>query len=152
MFREPKPGYLEVMELLRSFDGKLPSLKEVELAISSLYDTHKDEYRAEIEAQDMDWDEERRNDPWKGLYNYKHVEYRDLSGRFVPEEEARSLRFKLIFGFIVKAIGQSCLRILSKVLPLRIRTTQTTAITRSNIPPLEGLVIRHLGVGKAQNT
>jgi len=92
MFREPKPGYSEVMELISRFDKKYPPLNTVEDALRTLYSEHKQLYKEEIESQDLEWETEKRNDPWKGLYNYKHVEYRDEKGTYIPEEEARKRR------------------------------------------------------------
>jgi adenine-specific DNA-methyltransferase len=92
MFREPKPGYSEVMKLISQFDSKYPPISDVENALSSLYTEHKTSYREEIEAQDLEWEVEKRNDPWKGLYNYKFVEYRDIDGNYVQEDVALSRR------------------------------------------------------------
>ena len=77
MFREPKPGYSEVMQLIARYEVQYPRLEEVEKAISDLYSEHRQTYREEIEAQDLDWEIEKRNDPWKGIYAYQWVEYRD---------------------------------------------------------------------------
>ena len=89
MFREPKPGYLEVMELLASLNPDYPPITEIEAAIKKLYADHKIEYREQIEAEGLQWEDFKKDDPWKGLYNYKHAEYRDNEGRIVSEEEAR---------------------------------------------------------------
>ncbi|MFT6163433.1 MAG: adenine-specific DNA-methyltransferase [Zhongshania aliphaticivorans] len=88
MFREPKPGYAEVTALISEHEKLRSPLKAVELAIKSLYEKHKADYREDIEAQDLDWEVEKRNDPWKGLYNYKHAEYRDTRGSYLTEKEA----------------------------------------------------------------
>jgi adenine-specific DNA-methyltransferase len=87
MFREPKPGYAEVMALISELEGGSPSINEAEVAIRKLYDEHRRLYREDIESQDLDWEVEKRNDPWKGLYNYKHAEWRDSSGKYVPDDE-----------------------------------------------------------------
>jgi adenine-specific DNA-methyltransferase len=89
MFREPKPGYHEVIELVHSLNPSYPPISVIESALSKLYEDHKAAYREEIESQDLDYDEEKRNDPWKGLFNYKHAEYRDVEGRYVPEAMAQ---------------------------------------------------------------
>jgi adenine-specific DNA-methyltransferase len=89
MFREPKPGYAEVMALIGKLNPQYPSVADVQGAISYLYEQHKTEYKEAVEAEGLDFEEERRNDPWKGLFNYKFAEYRDDAGRLVPEGEAR---------------------------------------------------------------
>jgi adenine-specific DNA-methyltransferase len=92
MFREPKPGYLEVSELIAKLEKKYPAVDEVEKAIAKLYSEHKAEYKAEVLAKELDWNTEKKNDPWKGLFNYKHVEYRDKAGKYVEESEAQDSR------------------------------------------------------------
>jgi adenine-specific DNA-methyltransferase len=91
MFREPKPGYEEVMALVTDLNLQYPSLSVVEEALAQLYADHKREYREAVEAEGLDYDEERRNDPWKGLFNYKFAEYRDEDGKYVPEDKAKEL-------------------------------------------------------------
>ena len=90
MFREPKPGFLEVMELVASLIPDYPPVSEIEEAIGKLYSDHKMAYRDEIEGQGLNWEGHKKDDPWKGLFNYKNVEYRDLEGRRIDEAEARS--------------------------------------------------------------
>lgn len=90
MFREPKPGYEEVMELVNRLNPEYPSIAVIEGELRKLYEQHKIEFREEIEAQGLEWEDEKNNDPWKGLYNYSHAEYRDPSGKLVSESEARA--------------------------------------------------------------
>jgi len=89
MFREPKPGYEEVMALVRELNPDYPPISEVEKALRELYRRHKAEYRQEVEAQGLSWREGKKNDPWKGIYPYRHAEYRNKEGKLVPEERAR---------------------------------------------------------------
>jgi adenine-specific DNA-methyltransferase len=89
MFREPKPGYAEVMELVEQLNPDYPSIAEIEAALKALYAQHKAEYRDEIEALGLDWGVEKRNDPWKGLFNYSCAEYRDSQGQYVEESAAK---------------------------------------------------------------
>lgn len=89
MFREPKPGYAEVMQVVAEHEMEKSTLAEVEEGLRNLYENHKKLYKEDIESQGLDWEVEKRNDPWKGLYNYKHAEYRDGAGGFVSEDEAR---------------------------------------------------------------
>jgi len=89
MFQEPKPGFAEVMALVSNLNPTFPPVSTVESELRGLYQRHKIEYREEIEAQGLEWDAEKGNDPWKGLFNYSHAEYRDSSGRMIPESEAK---------------------------------------------------------------
>lgn len=89
MFREPKPGYAEVMELVARLNPDYPPIAAIEDEIRKLYQQHQIEYREQVEAEGLDWEDEKKNDPWKGLFNYKGAEYRDSSGRLVAESEAR---------------------------------------------------------------
>jgi adenine-specific DNA-methyltransferase len=89
MFREPKPGYAEVMELISSLNADYPDPDEIEREIKALFQAHVDSLKAEAEANEQDWAEARRQDPWRGLYPYNRAEYRDAAGSYVPAEHAR---------------------------------------------------------------
>jgi adenine-specific DNA-methyltransferase len=89
MFREPKPGFEDVMELVGRLNPQYPPVAEIENELQKLYDQHKIEYRETVDAQGLEWEDEKGNDPWKGLYNYNGAEYRDGSGALVPEAEAK---------------------------------------------------------------
>lgn len=95
MFREPKPGFLEVMELISTLNPDYPPTAEIEAALKKLYSDHKIAYREEIESQGLEWEEYQKDDPWKGLYNYKHAEYRDKAGELVSERDARSFEARI---------------------------------------------------------
>ena len=95
MFREPKPGFAEVMELVAKLNPTYPLTKEIESELKKLYHGHLIAYREEVEADGLDWDDEKKNDPWKGLYNYSNAEYRDSSGRIVDERQAAELKAKI---------------------------------------------------------
>jgi len=90
MFREEKPGFSNVMSLVEALSPSFPPIADIEAELARLYREHKAEYRAEVESQNLDWRDEERNDPWKGLYPYKFAEYRDAAGHFVPYEAARA--------------------------------------------------------------
>lgn len=90
MFREPKPGYEEVMELVTRLNPDYPAVAQIEQELRQLYEQHRIALRNEMEARGLDWEEEQSSDPWKGLYNYTHVEYRDVQGRLIPENEAKA--------------------------------------------------------------
>lgn len=95
MFREPKPGYAEVMDLVERLNPDYPPIALVEAELKTLYKTHLNKLRDEAEAQGLDWNEVKRNDPWKGLYAYSNAEYRDDNGRYVPEAEAKDKQAKI---------------------------------------------------------
>lgn len=95
MFREPKPGYEEVMALIDRLNPDYPAISMIEEEIRKLYEQHKIAYREEVESQGLEWDDEKGNDPWKGLFNYSNAEYRDASGKLVPESEARERQAKI---------------------------------------------------------
>jgi adenine-specific DNA-methyltransferase len=43
MFREPKPGYSEIMELLARLNADFPGIADVEAALRELFNKHKQE-------------------------------------------------------------------------------------------------------------
>jgi len=97
MFREPKPGYHDLIELIRELNRSYPPIAEVERAIKDLFDQHVEKYKAELKEQGLEYDEEtQKQDPWRGLYNYSHAEYRDRNGRLVAEGEARAKGARLV--------------------------------------------------------
>lgn len=89
MFREPKPGYAEVMELIGRLNADYPEPDQIEREIKALFQEHVDSLKADADANEQDWAEARRQDPWRGLYPYNRAEYRDTAGQFVPVEHAR---------------------------------------------------------------
>ena len=90
MFREPKPGFSEVMDLVSVASSEYWSLEEVEEEIRKLYREHISELREEVESRGDSWDDDaKKKDPWKGIYNYKNAEYRDSGGGYVPEDKAK---------------------------------------------------------------
>lgn len=89
MFRDLKPGFREVMELVARLGPDYPSVATIEAELHGLYELHKAQYRDEIEALGLEWESEKTNDPWRGLFNYAHAEYRDVAGSYVPEAKAK---------------------------------------------------------------
>jgi adenine-specific DNA-methyltransferase len=89
IFREPKPGYMEVIEFIQELNPGYPKIEEIEEKLRSFYRKHRDEYRSGIEEQGLAWADEQRNDPWNGIYQYKFAEYRDKEGVLVPESEVQ---------------------------------------------------------------
>ncbi|MFZ4701871.1 MAG: DNA methyltransferase, partial [Candidatus Methylumidiphilus sp.] len=86
---EPKPGYEEVMALVAELNPEFPAIAKIENQLRALYEQHQIAYREEIEALGREFEDEKSNDPWKGLFNYSRAEYRNESGELVPEIEAR---------------------------------------------------------------
>jgi len=86
MFRESKPGYIEIMELIEGMNPSYPLISEVESALKKLYRDHL----AEIKNGG-----DTALDDWKGIYNYNRAEYRDLNGRYIEEKTAKALKAKI---------------------------------------------------------
>jgi len=95
MFREPKPGYEEVMALVSRLNPSYPPISQIESELHALYEHHKMEFREAIEAQGLEWEDEKGTDPWKGLFNYSRAEYRDENGELIPEEDAKKRQAKI---------------------------------------------------------
>ncbi len=95
MFREPKPGFEEVMALVSHLNESFPSVAKIESELKTLYEQHKITYQSELEAEGLDSDDFKSDDPWKGIFSYTNAEYRDLQGRIVPEEAARAANAKI---------------------------------------------------------
>jgi adenine-specific DNA-methyltransferase len=95
MFREPKPGFEEVMELVNALNPAYPPISVIESEIRTLYSRHRAEYREQVEAKGLDLDDEKGNDPWKGIFNYSRAEYRDSSNVLVPEIEAKARQARI---------------------------------------------------------
>ncbi|MBV2264502.1 MAG: hypothetical protein KUL79_13245 [Thauera sp.] len=93
MFREVKPGYAEVMDLIDRLNPDYPSLDEIERAVADLFAKHRDELKAELDEVGIEY--ERNIDPWKGTYAYSNAEYRDENGALVCAEDAKSSGAKI---------------------------------------------------------
>src|ERR1019366_7131776 len=65
------------------------SLSKVMEALAKLYEDHKRDYREGVEAEGLDYEDEARNDSWRGIYAYQWAEYRDTHGKYVPESKAK---------------------------------------------------------------
>jgi len=68
------------MDLVTELNPEYPPIAEIASAINTLYERHKAEYREQVDAQGFEWNDEKGNDPWKGLFNYNRAEYRDADG------------------------------------------------------------------------
>lgn len=93
MFRETKPGYAEMMETVEQLNPNYPSIADIEKALADLFELHRKEFRDGLEEQGIEFD--KNLDLWKGLYNYKNAEYRDINGRYVSVEKARNSEAKI---------------------------------------------------------
>ena len=97
MFREPKPGFAELMELVDELNPRYPPTVSIEAAIKDLFERHIEEYKVELQERHQKYDSEaKRQDPWRGIYNYCHAEYRDDDGRVTSDGEARTKRARLM--------------------------------------------------------
>ena len=89
MFREPKPGYSEVMNLLERLQPEYPSTESIQSEIKKLFEEHIASYKEELAANGKEWNAEaKRQDPWRGIYPYSKGEYRDKRGKFVADAES----------------------------------------------------------------
>ena len=88
-FRETRPGFSEVMQLVTSLQDSFPPIADIETALRELHRDHKVHHMEETIEKGGSHRDAAKNDPWKGLYPYKRAEYRDDSGRFVAEKDAR---------------------------------------------------------------
>lgn len=91
MFRETRPGYHEVTEVVDQLADKYAPIDEIEEAVKRLYREHQMAHREEAEGLGISADEAKKTDPWKGIYPYGHIEYRDPRGRLVPHDQAAQL-------------------------------------------------------------
>ena len=88
MFRETRPGYHEVREIVDQLGKRYAPIGEIEEAVKALYREHQMAHRVESESLGISADEAKKADPWKGIYPYMHVEYRDTRGRLVEYDQA----------------------------------------------------------------
>ena len=93
MFREVKPGYADVTELLEKLNPSYPSIAEIEAAMTALYETHRNTFKAELEESGIEY--EKNLDAWKGTYPYCNAEYRDPQGNLVAPHQAREAQARI---------------------------------------------------------
>lgn len=88
-FRREKPGYSEVKELVHKLNAEYPTIEKIREELKALYKAHQEEYKKECESLGLEWnDEVKKNDPWKGIVQYKYADYRK-DGKFIEEENAK---------------------------------------------------------------
>jgi len=96
MFREPKPGFIELTELVQRLNPSYPSLVEIEREIQALMDKHLMEYKEELVEMGLEYDDEtKKQDPWRGIYQYCNAEYRDVEGHKTGESIARNKKSQI---------------------------------------------------------
>lgn len=96
-FREPKPGFNEVMNLVAELNPSYPPVEQVESAVVALMNEHRRDYESEAGRMGLtDADEVAKQDPWRGIYSYRHAEYRDSHGRLVPAAAAAASKASLV--------------------------------------------------------
>ena len=93
MFREPKPGSAELLEVAEKINPDYPTACEIQQTIADLFEQHRSEFRAELEEQDIEYD--KSLDLWKGLYNYSHADTATKTAKLVPESRARAKQAKI---------------------------------------------------------
>ncbi len=92
MFREPKPGYSEMTNLLEYLRPNNPSTGTIQTEIKRLFERRIASYKEELEASGREWDAEaKRQDPWRGIYPYHKAEYRNDDGKLVTDAEAMDI-------------------------------------------------------------
>lgn len=96
MLRQSKPGYIEVMELIKELNPDYPTIEEIVEALTELYKGLTEQYKQEILAEGLEWNEEtKKSNPYKGINNYKFAEYRDEDGLWVDSNEAEDKNAKI---------------------------------------------------------
>jgi adenine-specific DNA-methyltransferase len=96
-FRERKPGFRDLLTMIDEVNPHYPATSEVEQAIQELFQDHVEKYKVELEEQGLKYDDEtKKEDPWRGLYNYCRAEYRDANGRVVSDQKAKETRACLV--------------------------------------------------------
>lgn len=89
MFRKAKPGYDEVKELVHKLNKEYPTPDEISQKLRQLYKDQRERYKEEALAMGLDWNKQtKRNNPWKGIKQYKFAEYRLPDGTYVEPENA----------------------------------------------------------------
>lgn len=96
MFREEKPGYKELNEIVLRLNPDYPHPKEVERAIGAAFETHLTAFMSELAELGLSYNEEtKKQDPWRGIYPYSNVEYRTEKGEYVDPGDARRMGARL---------------------------------------------------------
>ncbi|MFP6844087.1 MAG: site-specific DNA-methyltransferase [Thalassolituus sp.] len=86
VFREIRPGYNEVSEILTEFGKNFSTPDIIEDAVKKLFSDHKKKHIETENERGICRDDAVKSDPWKGLYPYVNVEYRDKGGKYVESD------------------------------------------------------------------
>lgn len=93
---EPKPGFSEMQELIQRMNPDFPPIADIEKEIKAVMERHRTEYKQELRQLGLTYNSEtQKQDPWKGIYNYVHAEYRDSGGTLINESDAREKNAKI---------------------------------------------------------
>jgi len=96
MFRQAKPGFAEVEDLLIELNKDYPPIAEVQEKVRELYREHQKKYKKECLELGLEWNNEvKKADPWKGIIQYKFVEYRTEKRQYVEEKDAKKTKAQL---------------------------------------------------------
>lgn len=90
MFRDERPGFREVTELVSSLGSEYADPSEIEKSIAELYSNHRREHMASAKEKGVSAKEAKTSDEWKGIYPYRFVEYRGVDGKLVDYSSART--------------------------------------------------------------
>jgi len=83
--------------LVAKLNPEYPPIPTVEAEIQSLMMRHLAEYKEELAGMGLQYNADtKKQDPWRGIYNYHHAEYRDSNGHLVAPEEAKTKQAKLL--------------------------------------------------------
>jgi adenine-specific DNA-methyltransferase len=96
MFRMAKPGFEEVQSLVAKLNHDYPPIEDVRSAIRRLYADQAAKFKEECSVLGLPWNEDtKRLDPWKGIKQYKFVDYRNEGFEWVDPKEARARNARL---------------------------------------------------------
>lgn len=96
-FREAKPGYSDLIELLEELQPQYPDVDVIESRVRGLMDAHRARFLEELAAAGVELDgDAEKQDPWRGIYAYKGVEYRDSTGLLVQPSKAKVVNAKIV--------------------------------------------------------
>lgn len=87
MFREVKPGFVEIMSSIEVLNPQYPTIEDLEKSLKDLFKARK----AQLKDEGIPIEE----DEWKSIYTYNRCEYRNAIGEFVEEQHARKAGAKI---------------------------------------------------------
>ena len=97
MYREPKPGFNELQDLVTKLNPEYPPVAKVEEEIQATMMQHLEEFKEELASMGLVYNTEtKKQDPWRGIYSYSYAEYRDDNGNLVPPDQAKARSARLV--------------------------------------------------------